>query len=208
MADSATPSPAPEPAAPRPREGRGFWWALIAFTVFWAAYLSWFGPGAGSGGLARPTLERSPLAMPADLNWSLRSLQGGSIDLVKYRGRPIFLNFWATWCPPCVAEMPSIDALAADPRLKDVVFLCVSTDEADAAVQRFVQQNQLRVPVARLVGEPPEMFVTDGIPATFIIGPDGNLLVQEVGAARWNHPDVIALLEKLAAQGRAQPAQP
>ncbi len=205
--DTSTPGPAPAPAPAR--EGRKFWWALIGFTALWCVYLTWFGPGGGAGGgLPRPILDRSPLALPADLNWSVRALDGGTIDLARYRGRPVFLNFWATWCPPCVAEMPTIEALAADPRLQGVAFLAISMDSTDAAAQRFVQRNRMRVPVGRPSGEIPAMFQTDGIPATFIIGPDGNLVVQEVGAAQWDHPDVVRLLERLATPGPPAGATP
>ena len=82
----------------------------------------------------------------------------------------MFLNVWATWCGPCVQEMPSIARLADDPRLKgkDIAFVCVSIDQSSAAVRTFLEGRPWRMSFFRAEDIPP-VFSTDGIPATYII---------------------------------------
>src|SRR5205823_4576372 len=119
-----------------------------------------------------------------------------------YRGKAVFLNVWATWCGPCVRELPAIANLAANPRLKDVAFVCVATDEDQDAVRRFLAQRKLNLPVLHAVGRPPEVFATPYIPATFLIAPDGRIVHVEQGSAQWDDPAVVDKLETLAKSGR------
>jgi hypothetical protein len=102
-----------------------------------------------------------------------------------------------------VAELPSIARLAANPELRDVAFLCVAVDEDIETVRHFVRSRALTLPVAWNAGTPPEVFQTEGIPATFIIAPDGRIVLAEVGSARWDKPSVVELLKSLA---RSAPA--
>ena len=97
--------------------------------------------------------------------------------------------------------MPSIANLAADPRLKDVAFVCVSTDDSRRAVSQFLAGKDWPMTVLRATDMPP-VFSTDGIPATFLIAPDGRIAAAEVGAADWNQPDVVEALVTLAKPGK------
>ena len=113
------------------------------------------------------------------------------------------MNFWATWCGPCVREMPSIDKLAKDPRLagKSIEFVCVSVDDDSATVRSFLEGSDMSMTFLRARdGNIPAVFRTNGIPATFLIAPDGRIAATEVGSADWHAPDVVAFLEKLAAK--------
>ena len=96
-----------------------------------------------------------------------------------------------------MAELPAIATLAANPRLKDVAFVCVSTDESPEVLRRFVRDKKWPMTVLRST-ELPDVFLTDGIPATFLIAPDGRIAASEVGAARWDDPSVVEFLERLA----------
>jgi len=135
----------------------------------------------------------------ADLSWPLADLEGKPTTLAGYRGKAVFLNIWATWCAPCVAELPSIARLAADPRLKDVAFVCVSIDEDPAAVARFLDGKSLPMSVLHARGPSPGVFSTEGIPATFLIGPDAVIRRQVVGGMDWDTPEMVGQLERLAA---------
>ena len=90
---------------------------------------------------AAALLENTGMSQPADYDWSLLDLNDQPVSFAKFKGRPVFLNIWATWCGPCVREMPSIAALAADPRLegKNIEFVCVSTDDSTEAVRRYLE---------------------------------------------------------------------
>jgi thiol-disulfide isomerase/thioredoxin len=118
----------------------------------------------------------------------------------------VFLNLWATWCPPCVAELPSIANLVRNARLKDVAFVCV-TDEDAETVRQFLDRKQLNIPVLLTDDPPPPVFQTEGIPATFMIDPSGQVVLAEVGSAQWDDPSVVDRLEKLA-QSAKTTAQP
>lgn len=178
------------------------WLAIgVVFTLFWAVFLALFGPG-----LPEPSLEGSGTGEPASYDWPLSDLKGQPATLAPFKGRPILLNIWATWCPPCVREMPSIARLAENPRLKGrgIAVVCVSTDDSPESVKAFVEGRSWSMTFLRADRIPP-VFLTDGIPATFIIAPDGRIAAKHVGAAEWDKPEVVALLEKLAGEMQRSP---
>src|SRR4051812_10526837 len=94
------------------------WW-LVGLTAVsaWCLYLFLFGPKAP---LNVPSLEGTGLSRPADYSWTLLDLEGRPVEFSRYRGKTVFLNIWATWCPPCVAELPAIARLAGSPGLDQV----------------------------------------------------------------------------------------
>ncbi len=162
-------------------------------------------------GLGGFFLLRSRLAPPptpgiaaghkADLSWKVVTPAGAPADLVAYKGRPIFLNVWATWCGPCVQELPSIDRLARDPRVAGVAFVCISVDADPADARRFLSTRDLKPDFLVAAGSPPPVFATDGIPATFLIDADGTIVESTIGSAEWDDPKVV---DKLAALAKRQ----
>ena len=176
------------------RPGRTWLYVGLVFLVGWTIYLRYFNPGQSSGA---PRLGSGPMIGPADFSWKVQDLDGAPVEFAKFQGKPIFLNIWATWCPPCVKEMPSIARLAADPKLKDVAFVCVSVDDTSDVVKNFLRGKDWPMTVLRTQGLP-KIFETEGIPATFIIDPKGNVVASEVGSAEWDDPSVIEFLQKLA----------
>ena len=171
-------------------------WVIIAlvFLGFWVVYLIFFFPGN------RRPLEGSGIDLPADYNWKLEDLSEQPVPFSRFKGKTVFLNIWATWCPPCVGEMPSIARLAENPRLKgkNIEFVCVSTDDSTDTVVRFVRDKNWPMTVLRAQLLPP-VFLTEAIPATYIITPGGRIVAAEVGANDWDRTDVVAFLEKAAA---------
>ena len=174
----------------------GLLYAALGFLAFWFVYLTFFGP-------KRPArLENSGMSEPAAYDWTVLDLEDRPVSFSQFKGKPIFLNFWATWCGPCVHEMPSIDSLARDPRLqgKSIEFLCVSTDDDSETVRQFLKGRNLGMTFLRVKdGKIPPVFYSEGIPATFLITPDGRIAASEIGSADWHEPRVIEFLEKLAA---------
>jgi thiol-disulfide isomerase/thioredoxin len=187
-----------EVSPPSPR-GRRTWWIVgLGLALAWAVYLVVWGPEGDRGDLLPPRLESPDSEARADYAWRLMDLDITPVSLDRYRGRVVFLNIWATWCPPCVAELPSIAHLAANPALRDVAFVCVSVDDNLQPVRRFVRERAPMLPVVWSAGAPPEVFQTGGIPATFVIAPDGRIVVAQVGSARWDDPAVVDFLKALA----------
>ena len=128
--------------------------------------------------------------------WTLQTLDGDTMTAEGLRGKVLFVNFWATWCAPCRAELPSIQRLHE--RLKDarVVFLLVS-DEDLPTIRTFVQKKPWSFEPYH-GGRPPAIFQTTGIPATFVVDPTGMVVYRHVGGARWDDDTVVAFLRSLS----------
>jgi thiol-disulfide isomerase/thioredoxin len=176
-----------------PQPNRIWWYVAIGFATFWMFCLYFFVPGR------QAPLENSGMSEPADYNWSPADMDGQRVPFAKLKGKTLFLNFWATWCGPCVREMPSISALAKNPRLKgkNIEFVCVSTDSSADAVRRFLAGKDWSMTIL-LADKVPSVFYSEAIPATFLIAPDGRIAATLVGATDWNQPHVVEFLEKLA----------
>ena len=140
-------------------------------------------------------------------DFSLPTLSPGSITLRDYRQRVVVVNFWVTWCPPCVQELPSLEKFAAQMRAQGVAVMGVSVDEDLAALQKFVSKAHLSFPIAR----DPDRSVasrygTFKFPETYIIDRDGRIAEKIVGPINWQDPRIIALVQELA-RGLPHPGQ-
>lgn len=151
--------------------------------------------------LSAPSMPSSPSSIPADYDWSVQTLAGDTFQLSELKGKVVFLNFWATWCPPCIIEMPSIQSLHDQVAGMDIQIVCVS-QEKQGTVEKFIRDNEYTFPVYTLDGDPPSMFRTRGIPATFILSPEGTIAYSHVGSARWDDETVIQFMESLQRAGQ------
>ncbi len=124
----------------------------------------------------------------------LPALAGGEFDLASQRGKIVVLNFWATWCPPCVAEMPSLERLHRALAPEGLSVVTVSADEDEAELRRFVSEQALTLPVLKDPGGrvAASAYRTTGYPETFILDRDGRLLQHVVGPAEWDLPEKLA----------------
>ena len=129
------------------------------------------------------------------LNWQLYDLQGNKTSFETLNDKPIFLNIWATWCPPCIAELPSIQELYED--YGDKVNFIIVSNEDPGKVQNFAKEHEYNGLPFYLSASIPNNFSTNSIPATFIVSSDGRVLVSKKGAARWNSGTTRDLLDKL-----------
>jgi thiol-disulfide isomerase/thioredoxin len=185
------PNTAPQPAG----DAKRMLVVLAVILVGWCIFLYAFGPRkAGVPGTNR-----------ADFGLRLKTLDGKPIDFAAQRGHTIFLNFWATWCGPCRMEMPSIARLAANPRMKDVVFYIASTEDDPDGIRRYAERENLKLPFVIVDGSIPEAYKTGGIPVTFVIAPDGRIAIAELGAAQWDTPPVIDRIEAVAKGDSVKP---
>jgi thiol-disulfide isomerase/thioredoxin len=178
-------------------EGRIWWILALIFGSGWCLFLYCYGPTVP---LEPPVLDGTVLGRPADYDWTLHDLEGRPVSFAQFRGKPVFLNVWATDCPPCLEELPSIDRLARSPRLARVAFVGVSTDADAETVRRFLRGKDW--PMTFLHAGPtglPDVFTAEGggIPATYLIAPDGRIAASSVGASNWDDPSVVDFLERL-----------
>lgn len=135
-------------------------------------------------------------ANPADLSLKLMDRNGKIITLEDLKGKVIFMNFWATWCPPCIAEMPSIDKLHADMG-KNVAFVMLSLDDDFEKAKQFDDNKGYDLPIYTLAGEIPAMYQSSAIPTTYVIDAKGNLALTHKGMADYSDPEFKRFLESL-----------
>jgi cytochrome c biogenesis protein CcmG/thiol:disulfide interchange protein DsbE len=121
-----------------------------------------------------------------------------TITLSQYRGQVVVLNFWATWCPPCVEETPSLVQMQQRLKDKGVVVLAVSTDADDSAYHRFLKVHNVDLLTVRDPRQASNaLYGTVMFPETWIIDRKGVVRRKFVGAVDWNTPEVIEFLTRL-----------
>jgi peroxiredoxin len=145
-------------------------------------------------------------------DFRLRVLAGGTTDLASLRGRVVVLNFWATWCPPCVEEMPSLERLHRALGPEGLVVIGISVDDDEKAVREFVARAGVSFPMLRDPGaRTAAAYRATGYPETFVIGRDGTLLRIFVGPAEWDTPEALGyfrgLLPRRATDRSTSPAR-
>lgn len=153
-------------------------------------------------GLIRPNTEQPTdqevnVQPTIDLQIPLRDAEGETLNLDQFRGRAIFINLWATWCPPCLAEMPGIDRLYQDLESEDIVFIMLSLDEDFSKAVNFVQGKGYAFPVYQAAGRWPGALNSSTIPSTFVLDRDGKLVLQHRGMAKYNTEDFRTFLREL-----------
>jgi len=144
----------------------------------------------------RVEASSSPPAVLANYDWTVQSLDGQDLPMARAKGKVVFLNFWATWCSPCVAEMASIQRLYEKLKGSGVVFLCISNEDA-SKVSRFVKRKGYTFPIYIMLGSPPAVFNTQRVPTTFILSRDGRIALRHTGSAKWDDDKTIELLKGL-----------
>lgn len=151
--------------------------------------------------IIQPSVEdvtEAPQLSVADFNWSIQRMgQPNAFPLSAYKGKVIFINFWATWCPPCIAEMPTIQALYDKYKDNDKVAFVILTHEKQAVAEAFMNKKQYSFPVYTSRFGAPPVLESSSIPATFVISPDGKVLIKEIGAADWNSKRMHNLIDEL-----------
>ena len=121
---------------------------------------------------------------------------GQTVSLSQFRGKPVVLNFWATWCPPCVEEMPSLVQLHKE--LGDqVTILAVSEDDDDKAYQQFIHDHNIDLLTVRDTKRNNELYGSFKFPETYIIDRQGKIVRKFIGSADWTSPEIVQYLGKL-----------
>jgi cytochrome c biogenesis protein CcmG, thiol:disulfide interchange protein DsbE len=120
-----------------------------------------------------------------------------TVSLAQLRGKPVLLNFWATWCPPCIEEMPSLVQLQKEMGHK-VTILAVSEDADDGAYKQFVRDHNIDLLTVRDPRNTANtLYGTFKFPETYVIDKDGVIRRKFIGPAVWTSPEMIDYLNKL-----------
>ena len=119
-------------------------------------------------------------------------LEGSQFSLRDFKGKTLFINYWATWCNPCLAEMPSMVELYNQFKdNQDIVFLFLSKEDRNTIIDYLPKDETLaQLPLYKIITDD-ELFSTRGIPTTFIVDSAGVVKVKDVGSAIWNDQSVV-----------------
>lgn len=130
--------------------------------------------------------------------WLLKSDKNRTLNFENLKGEVILINFWATWCPPCIAEMPSLQNLYNDYSDK-VVFLFVTQDKFET-VETFKAKRNFNFEVFNPITETPSELKSSSIPRTLVINKKGEIVIDETGAVNWNSEKVKNQLDELLSE--------
>lgn len=136
----------------------------------------------------------------ADPEWPLIGPDGSEVTLGDFRGQTVFLNMWATWCPPCMAELPSIARLHAAVEGEDIAVVAVAWDDDPSPIpDALASRNAQSLPVYLPRLNPPADMSFTAIPTTFVIAPDGRVVFRHAGAYEWDSAESLAFLREVSA---------
>lgn len=143
-----------------------------------------------------PSIENvEDRAKLTNYNWQLKGINTADLDFETAKNKIIIVNMWATWCPPCVAEMPSLQDLYND--YKDQVVFVFVTSEGAKKVTPFMEKNNYNLPIYNMMSKEPDLLSTQSIPTTYLINKKGEIVIKKTGAANWNSTKVRAQLDEL-----------
>jgi peroxiredoxin len=166
---------------------------LVVFTLCGAAFAS---DPLAQMGVVKPRVR---MEAPA---FDLRDIQGGRKGLTDFKGKVILLNFWATWCPDCREEMPSLEKLWGKNKSKGVVIIAVAVGSRSKEVESFARKLRLTFPILLDAdGTVRRDYEVTALPMTYIIGKDGKISGRMYGGREWAGEGADALMEHLLKQG-------
>ena len=198
--DASSPTPAAPRLATRARRAARVQYAIGLVGLALVVGFAW---------LSRDRFEPVVTGQPAP-RFHVSALDGRPVTLDPYRGKVVLLNVWATWCAPCLEEMPSMERLYREMAGQDFEILVVSVDNAvDGAVPRdalekFAQQLGLTFPILHSPPDSPDdiqrVYATTGVPESFLIGKDGVIYRRLSGATSWDSPQYREQILRLLAE--------
>lgn|SRR5690554_411092 len=152
-------------------------------------------------GIMKPDVTEKTLALnehaKADLNFQLLNSKGETIYMEDLKGKVIFMNIWATWCPPCIAEMPGISELSKSMENENVAFIMLSVDSSFDKAKKYNENKGYHFDVHSLQTQLPDMFSTSGIPATYVIDARGTLALTHIGIGDYDTNEFRDFLKSL-----------
>ncbi|MBW6484939.1 MAG: TlpA family protein disulfide reductase [Syntrophobacterales bacterium] len=182
----------------RVRADDGYRFKHIIFFVFIIIAAAVFILFQGKDSFFTSHKPRVKVGMPAP-NFTFPGLDGKNISLADFKGKVVFVNIWATWCPPCREEMPSMEKLHQELKGKDFEILAVSIDTAGAAaVAPFMKEYKLSFPaLLDPEGRIKNLYGTTGVPESFIVNKEGLIEEIVIGPRDWFTPEVVRFFRNL-----------
>ncbi|WP_127846424.1 TlpA family protein disulfide reductase [Psychroflexus aestuariivivens] len=136
--------------------------------------------------------EREQLS---NYNWNIENKKGEVVNFTKSKNQLTLINYWATWFGPCIAEMPSLQALY-DKYINDMDFYFITSEQPNT-VEKFMNKKGFDLPIHYFISDPPKLLQSRSLPTTFIIDQNGKIIFKKSGAANWNSKLVRQTLDDL-----------
>jgi len=183
---------------PAPRRPRPFRTALVACALLLALLPALLAAGPVRGAEPAEPLLDTPAHPVRAHDFSARRLTGEPLRLNDLLGKVVFLNFWATWCVPCKAEMPAMERLAQTLADAPFVIVAVNMQEPPERVKAFVEELGLTFPVVLdPTGKISRAYATTVLPTTYVIDRNGYVVRRALGPRPWDKPHVVQLFRDL-----------
>ncbi len=181
-------------------------WAIIVGLIAILYVTGWYSVVMGNiqslvlkTGILRPKIQTDRVYGSTDYNFRLIDQNGNVIEGPSLKGKVVFLNFWATWCPPCIAEMPDINRLYKSVNHDKITFLMVSVNDNFDKARQFAKKRGFSFNIYKPIGGIPAVFAGNVVPTTYIITPAGNIVMKREGMAEYNTKsfrDFLKTIEK------------
>lgn len=176
---------------------------LLLVMLFKPEAKAWLIQGLMKIGLFQPSVSREPVAAnnaslyAADIRFT--GTDDREIKLSDLQGKVVFINFWATWCPPCIAEMPSVNALYEQFKNNpQIVFLTVDADAKPDKAQQFLDKNNYSLPLYTIASTIPSGVYSGTLPTTVIIDKKGIVAFKHEGAADYTNKKLVQFMTDLS----------
>ena len=175
-----------------------FLFSLFLFVFFNSDARSFVSRQLLKTGLFAPEIavEKNNVISTADILFS--DANGEIFSLKSLEGKVVFINFWATWCPPCIAEMPSIQTLYNEIGKQNIVFLMVDVDHQQKKSQKFMDKKGYTLPVYTPASVIPSNILDGSIPTTLILDKQGRKVLLHSGMGNYADKDLVAYLKQLS----------
>lgn len=178
--------------------GSILFYAVILIFIFSPTAKALLLRGIISTGLFKAEIQKEqPKNISATPDFSFTDVNGKVVTSTSLKGKVVFINFWATWCPPCRAEMPSLDKLYKNLKTdNDVVFLFVNEDEDRQKAINYIENNNFSIPLYNRLSVSPEIF-GGTLPTTIVLDKEGKIVLKHEGMADYDNEKFITQLKEL-----------
>jgi len=156
--------------------------------------IGFFQRGLVMTGIMQPSLDQ--IGERASYDMILEDQNGNEVSLSEFQNKTVFMNFWATWCPPCVAEMPDIHNLYSEVG-NEVAFVMISRDKDEEKALNWIKKKDYQFPIYFLRSGVPRVYQSQSIPTTYVISPEGKVTVKKSGMAKYNTDKFKSYLQNL-----------